>query len=278
MGANLIGTTTTTATGLTTTTVTTLGSTTLAVNGVATVTGSMVNAAFTSLAAQASITLINNKGDIGKTLKDLGNSQTVKNMIISAGVAGVATYTADWGRTLTPNGNSIVTDWSQRSQAYLINTAAKGVLSESKSSGDWWTVAGLGLAGEAYQYWVGRVADVRSGVDRGNPEFKPISEGGLFRVPTETVDGFIREGNNIGLNENPCLSFTGICQGMPISNALNTLPGFNAFATLHDSWGAWIENGNSWNVVTNLGSMPSALIVTYGSLLDQYRYINSRRK
>ena len=281
-GAGLVGTTTTTVTtvgGVTTTTaITTLGSTTLAVNGVATVAGTMANAAFTSLAAQASITLINNKGDIGKTLKDLGNSQTVKNMIISAGVAGVATYTADWGRTLTPNGNSIVTDWSKRSQAYLINTAAKGVLSGSKSSGDWWTVAGLGLAGEAYQYWVGRGADVRPGVDRDNPKFETVKEGGLFRVPIVTVNDVIREGNNIGFNENPCLSFTGICQGMPISNGLNTLPGFNAFATLHDSWGEWLANGKNWNLATNLGGMPPALVVTYASLLDQYRYINSRRK
>jgi filamentous hemagglutinin len=137
---------------------------------------------------------------------------------------------------------------------------------------------GLGLAGEAYQYWVGRGADVRPGVDRDNPEFDPVKEGGLFRVPTVTVNELIREGKNIGFNENPCLSFTGICQGMPISNALNTLPGFNAFATLHDSWSEWLANGKSWNLATNLGSMPPALVVTYGSLLDQYRYINSRRK
>jgi filamentous hemagglutinin len=86
------------------------------------------NAALTSLAAQASITLINNKGDVGKTLKELGNSHTVKNMIIAAGVAGVTAYTADWGRTvLTETGNTVVTDWAKRSQAYALNTAAKGV-------------------------------------------------------------------------------------------------------------------------------------------------------
>jgi filamentous hemagglutinin len=34
-------------------------------------TSAMANAAFASLAAQASITLINNKGDVGKTLKEL---------------------------------------------------------------------------------------------------------------------------------------------------------------------------------------------------------------
>lgn len=38
----------------------------------------MADAALTSLTAQASITLINNGGDIGKTLQDLGKSDTIK--------------------------------------------------------------------------------------------------------------------------------------------------------------------------------------------------------
>lgn len=49
----------------------------------------MANAAFTSLAAQASIIFVNNKGDIGKTLKELGSSQTVKATIAAALTAGV---------------------------------------------------------------------------------------------------------------------------------------------------------------------------------------------
>ena len=243
-----------------------------------TVSAAAADAAFTSLAAQASITLINNKGDVGKTLKDLGKSDTVKNMLIAAGVAGVTTYTDSWGRTLTPKENTIVTDWAKRSQAYMLNTAAKGVLTGANSDSDWWTIAALGLAGEAYQYWVGRHADVRPGVDRDNPKFTPDEEGGVLRVPRERVNGILREGKNIGLNQNPCLSLTRICHGTPISNALNTLPGFNAFATLHDSWGEWMLKRKQWNLATNLGSMPPALLVNYGALFDQYRYINFRRK
>ena len=76
MGANLIGgtVTTTTATGATLTT------TTLA--------GTMANAAFSSLAAQASITLVNNKGDIGKTLKDISTSSTIKATLAAMLKAG----------------------------------------------------------------------------------------------------------------------------------------------------------------------------------------------
>ena len=244
-----------------------------------TVSTAAANAAFTSLAAQASITLINNKGDVGKTLKELGNSHTVKNMIIAAGVAGVTTYTADWGRTvLTDTGNTLVTDWAKRSQAYALNTAAKGILSGSNSSSDWWTVAALGLSGEAYQYQAGRGADVRPGVDRADPVVDKLdNEGGLYRMTRVMVNGVLREGKNIGHNEQ-CMSIVSICHGTPISNALNILPGFNAFATLHDGWGEWMAQGKTWNTATNIGSMPPALIVNYGALLDQYRYINARRK
>jgi filamentous hemagglutinin len=49
----------------------------------------MANAAFTSLASQASITLINNKGDIGKTLKDLSTSSTAKATLAAVLTAGV---------------------------------------------------------------------------------------------------------------------------------------------------------------------------------------------
>jgi len=53
-----------------------------------TTTSLMANAAFSSLASQASITLINNRGDIGKTLKDLGRSDTVKATLAAALTAG----------------------------------------------------------------------------------------------------------------------------------------------------------------------------------------------
>ena len=269
-GASLVGgtvsTTTTVAGVATTTTVTTTA-------------GMMANAAFSSLAAQASISLINNKGDVGKTLKELGSSNTVQNMIVAAGVAGVTSYTDNWGTTLTDNGNKIVTDWAKRSQAYMLNTAAKGTLTGASSSNDWWTVAGLGFAGEAYQYWVGRAADVRPGVDRQDgPKYTSLQEGDLYRVPREMVNGVLREGKNIGFNDNTCSSLISVCHGTPTSNALNTLPGFNAFATLHDTWGEWLAKDKAWNLVTNLGSMPPALLVTYSSLTDQYGYINSKRK
>ncbi len=161
-----------------------------------------------------------------------------------------------------------------RSQAIMLNTAAKGALTGANSNSSWWTIAALGMAGEAYQYWVGRGADVRPGVDRDDSKYKPIEQDGLFRVPQVAVEGVLREGKNIGLNQNPCTSITQICHGTSISNALNTLPGFNAFATLHDTWMNQLSN----NTAINLGTMPPAFLLTYGNLIDQYRYINARRK
>lgn len=51
--------------------------------------GAASTAAFSSLAAQASVTLINNKGDINKTLKDLASSATIRSMATAALTAGV---------------------------------------------------------------------------------------------------------------------------------------------------------------------------------------------
>ncbi|MGP5575885.1 two-partner secretion domain-containing protein [Psychrobacter faecalis] len=51
--------------------------------------GAASTAAFSSLAAQASVTLINNKGDINKTLNQLASSVTVRSMATAALTAGV---------------------------------------------------------------------------------------------------------------------------------------------------------------------------------------------
>ncbi len=95
MGTELVGTTTATATG----TATTLGGTTLATTTAATATtaasattfaaGAAINAGFSALAAQAGVSLVNNGGDIGKTLQELGSSQSIKNTLTAMATAGV---------------------------------------------------------------------------------------------------------------------------------------------------------------------------------------------
>ncbi|MBJ7874699.1 hemagglutinin, partial [Neisseria meningitidis] len=60
-------------------TVVTSGAGTGAVLGLNGAAAAATDAAFASLASQASVSFINNKGDVGKTLKELGRSSTVKN-------------------------------------------------------------------------------------------------------------------------------------------------------------------------------------------------------
>ncbi|WP_288397926.1 DUF637 domain-containing protein [uncultured Acinetobacter sp.] len=54
-----------------------------------TTTGIMINAAVTSIATQASVGLVNNQGDISKTVKDLGSKDSVKNLAASVVTAGL---------------------------------------------------------------------------------------------------------------------------------------------------------------------------------------------
>lgn len=51
--------------------------------------GAMASAAFTSLVSQASISLINNQGDLSKTFKDLGSKENLRSFATSIASAGV---------------------------------------------------------------------------------------------------------------------------------------------------------------------------------------------
>ncbi|MEB6479371.1 DUF637 domain-containing protein [Acinetobacter vivianii] len=75
-------------------TVLTSGAGTAAAGSIASATGSAAlgasaQAAVATLASQASVGLINNGGDIGKTLKDLGSKESVKGLVTSVVTAGL---------------------------------------------------------------------------------------------------------------------------------------------------------------------------------------------
>jgi filamentous hemagglutinin len=121
MGASLIGgtVTTTTAAGVTVTTTTTAGL--------------MANAAFSSLAAQASITLVNNKGDIGKTLKDMGTSSTIKATLAAVLTAGVIDKL---GATSTMSELSKTGQFTDKLTYNLINATGRALTSTAINGGD----------------------------------------------------------------------------------------------------------------------------------------------
>ncbi|PJO08557.1 hemagglutinin [Neisseria sp. N95_16] len=87
------------------------------------------NAAFTSLATQASISLINNKGNVGKTLKELGRSRTVQNLVAAAATAGVSNKigaSALANVSDTQWVNNMTVNLADAGSAALINTAVNG--------------------------------------------------------------------------------------------------------------------------------------------------------
>ena len=66
-----------------------LGGTAGATAGATTTLGAMANAGFASLMAQATVAMVNNGGDIGKTLTQLGSEQSIKSLLASMLTAGV---------------------------------------------------------------------------------------------------------------------------------------------------------------------------------------------
>ncbi len=95
--------------------------------------GAMANAAITSLAAQASVGLINNGGDIGKTLKDLGSKDSIKNLAASVVTAGLMSQVGSAlnlkpDSTLLPD--RLANNFASSVGSTLVQTAIKGEISE----------------------------------------------------------------------------------------------------------------------------------------------------
>ncbi|QHE85398.1 two-partner secretion domain-containing protein [Hydrogenophaga sp. BPS33] len=92
MGSGVVGSTAPAAAGASTTTVagTTLATTSAAGVTTFTAAGAAVNAGFTALVSTTAVSFINNGGDLGAVLKDLGSSESVKAILTSMVTAGVA--------------------------------------------------------------------------------------------------------------------------------------------------------------------------------------------
>ncbi|HEZ7262662.1 TPA: S-layer family protein [Neisseria meningitidis] len=94
-----------------------------------TTSAAIANAAFTLLATQASISLVNNKGNVGKTLKELGRSRTVKNLVVAAATAGVSNKIGTSALANVSDKqwvNNMTVNLADAGSAALINTAVNG--------------------------------------------------------------------------------------------------------------------------------------------------------
>ena len=143
-GSAALGTTATTAAGSTTTLAgTTLATTTAATATTAaatsyTVAGAALNAAVTTLASQASVALLNNQGDLGKTLDDMGKSENVKALataMVTAGALQSLSQNLDIGGTKLSDINA-QSGFGQQLQKNLINNTASAVLDHAINGGD----------------------------------------------------------------------------------------------------------------------------------------------
>lgn len=129
-----LGTTTAAAGGGT---VTTLGGVTLATTTAAGATtysavGAMLNAAVTSLATQASISMINNGGNLKATLQELGSKESVKSLVTAVATAGVLNKLGDtqFMKDIATDAKSFdfVTNFSGKVSEALVNsTVSAGV-------------------------------------------------------------------------------------------------------------------------------------------------------
>jgi Possible hemagglutinin (DUF637)/Contact-dependent growth inhibition CdiA C-terminal domain len=75
---------------------------------ISTVVGGAVTAGLTTLATQASVSLINNQGDLGATLKDLGSQESVKALVTAVVTGGVLA-----GMNFSPTGQPTVNGGAQ---------------------------------------------------------------------------------------------------------------------------------------------------------------------
>jgi hypothetical protein len=89
MGTAAVGTTTAAAGGAAGVTVTTLAGVTLTSTATGlTTAGIAINAGFAALASQTAVAMVNNQGDIGKTLEQLGKEESIKGLLLTMVTAG----------------------------------------------------------------------------------------------------------------------------------------------------------------------------------------------
>lgn len=121
----------------------TAATTTAAATTTVSTAAAMQTAALASLYSQAAVSIINNKGDVGKALKDLGTSDTVKQIVTSALTAGALNqmgadiaqlnskvrtelFSSTGNQTIANLGGRLATNLSNAGISAGINTAVNG--------------------------------------------------------------------------------------------------------------------------------------------------------
>jgi filamentous hemagglutinin len=94
---------------------------------------SATQAALSAAISQAAVTLANNKGDIGKTLSDMGKSENIKSIITSAVTAGALQgINPDWMKQL-----SATSEFTQKAVINLTNAAVSATIKTAIMGGSY---------------------------------------------------------------------------------------------------------------------------------------------
>jgi len=94
-----------------------------------------LTAGFTTLASQASVALINNKGDIGKTLNDMGQSSNVRALAAAMATAGALRGLND-ALGFPPDMNPKTASFNQLLAKNVIDNVASATISHAINGGD----------------------------------------------------------------------------------------------------------------------------------------------
>ena len=205
-------------------------------------------AGVTALSSRAAVSLINNQGNVGKTLKDLGSSDSIRQTIAAMLTAGVGTA--------------------------LPSNSFAGVAAQTATGCATGAMAGIGCeqgatnaaitsgAAFAYSNTVGYAANAGPGFQADDPVYE------VDKTPGSPVYGqqpLASQGANvIGLNR-PGAFFS---QGGTTSNLLNRVPFINATAGFHD----WIFNASptlyTWFPVLNVPTMIPATLISIPAAIN----------
>ncbi|WP_346288597.1 DUF637 domain-containing protein [Zoogloea sp.] len=131
--------------------------------------GAAANAGLTALAAQATISAINNKGDLGKILSDLGSEESIRSLattMVTAGalnaLAGQISFTNADGTLTKLSEISAKSDFVAQLGKNAINNTLSALIDTSINGGDLGDKIGRGLflgavdaAGASAANWVG---------------------------------------------------------------------------------------------------------------------------
>ncbi len=207
-----------------------------------------INAGFSSLVAQASVSLINNGGNLEATFKQLGKEESIKATLAAMATASVGAATAGTGAGAV----------GTQATVGCATGEMTGVGCERAAV----TAAVISTTSEIYRAATGYAADARPGDNRngsstGNSTYEPDSKTGQ-QLPVD------RGMNVVGDNDT---SHT-CSQGTACSKALNTVPFINATAGFHD----WLFNGETpvlrhtdWN---NIWTMPASALIAIPATMN----------